>query len=538
MNGLKFKSLHRKMFFLVLLVTLILVFAASIGLYIGEYHRSKVQTERQLQQLIDTVEQTAVVAAYSHNEQIAVDVLKGLLANDKVYKAEIKSRGSFTLSQVKRDFSNSENRVLRLLYSPFGDEQLVGQLEVQWSDKINKAVAEQQVMSNIIISISLIGITAMVVLWLIHHYITQPLSLASNTLHAIMVGEAASVPILKRNRHDELGRFIGDTNHLLLALENEFDIEHQLRIEIESIEQQLRHVYNASSAGLFLLSEKGMLLGHNSTLPCILSLQDELLGNTCVLASFFRKQCEFEALFAKALKSGQLESQDFQLLVQESNEPVWVHCLMSKVVGTEGNILVEGVLFDVSERVSAEQAIKYEVMHDALTGALRKTAAQSLFTKHITLDAQNKGVCFLMMDLDGFKLVNDTYGHLAGDKVLKVVAGRLLNCVRTTDVVCRLGGDEFLVILFGDYPESFKFAMAEKIIHSIQQPMVINDQLMVDIGISIGIAHFDGSGDSSFDDLLEEADKAMYEVKRAGKNGYAFRDENNVLKIEHISLFC
>jgi hypothetical protein len=87
-----------------------------------------------------------------------------------------------------------------------------------------------------------------------------------------MVGEAASVPILKRNRHDELGRFIGDTNHLLLALENEFDIEHQLRIEIESIEQQLRHVYNASSAGLFLLSEKGMLLGHNSTLPCILSL--------------------------------------------------------------------------------------------------------------------------------------------------------------------------------------------------------------------------------------------------------------------------
>lgn len=94
------------------------------------------------------------------------------------------------------------------------------------------------------------------------------------------------------------------------------------------------------------------------------------------------------------------------------------------------------------------------------------------------------------------------------------------------------------MILFGDYPESFKFAMAEKIIHSIQQPMVINDQLMVDIGISIGIAHFDGSGDSSFDDLLEEADKAMYEVKRAGKNGYAFRDENNVLKIEHISLFC
>ncbi|SHE23262.1 diguanylate cyclase/phosphodiesterase (GGDEF & EAL domains) with PAS/PAC sensor(s) [methanotrophic endosymbiont of Bathymodiolus puteoserpentis (Logatchev)] len=526
------------MLFLVLPATLILVFTASIGLYIGEYHRSKVQTERQLQQLIDTVEQTAVVAAYSHNEQIAVDVLKGLLANDKVYKAEIKSRGSFALSQVKRDFSNSENRVLRLLYSPFGDEQLVGQLEVQWPDRINKAAAEQRVISNIIISISLIGITAMVILLLIHHYIVQPLSLASNTLHEIKAGEAASVPILKRNRHDELGRFISDTNNLLTALEHEFDIEHQLRIEIESIEQQLRHAYNASSAGLFLLSEKGMLLGHNLTLPLILHLQDKLLSNTCVLAGFFRKQCEFEALFAKALKSGQLESQDFQLLEQESNEPVWVHCLMSKVVGTEGNILVEGVLFDVSKRVSAEQAIKYEVMHDALTGTLRKAAAQSLFKKHIMLDTKSKGACFLMLDLDGFKLVNDTYGHLAGDKVLKVVAGRLLNCVRTADVVCRLGGDEFLVILFGDYPESFKFAMAEKIIHSIQQPMVINDQLMVNIGVSIGIANFDGSGDSSFDDLLEEADETMYKVKRSGKNGYAFRGENNVLKIEHISLLC
>ncbi|MBE0469152.1 MAG: diguanylate cyclase [Methyloprofundus sp.] len=541
MNELKFKGLHRKLLFLVLSVALVLALVASVVLYQVEYHRSVMQTEQQLKQLIDAVEQTAVVAVYSHNEQIATEVLVGLLANDSVYRAEIKSQGGFVLSQAKETFRGSDNAVRRLLYSPFGDNEWVGQLIVQWPESVNQKVAEQRVISNAVISITLIGVTAMVILLLIRAYITQPLRLASNTLHAIRLGEAVRIPVLKRNSNDELGRLIVDTNDLLAALEKKFNTEHELRTEIESIEKQLRHVYNASSAGLFLLDEAGVMLNHNLTLEQMVGLKsndNQALDDACVFAGFFREPSEFEVLLAKAFESGQFESLDLQLAGEARDEAVWMHCLMSKVIDTQGNALVEGVLLDVSERVRSEQTIKHEVMHDALTGLLSRSAVQSLFSEHIALDAKRNSACFLMMDLDGFKLVNDTHGHLVGDAVLKIVAGRLLNCVRATDMVCRLGGDEFVVVLLNSHSEAFKFEVAEKIVRSISQLMLIKDQLMIKVGVSVGMADFQETDGCAFDCLLERADKAMYEVKRDGKSGYAFIDQDNKTEIVHLPSLC
>jgi len=88
------------------------------------------------------------------------------------------------------------------------------------------------------------------------------------------------------------------------------------------------------------------------------------------------------------------------------------------------------------------------------------------------------------------------------------------------------------VILLGIHPDAFKFQVAEKVVHLIRQPMLIQKQLMIHVGVSIGVADFDGSEGCTFDYLLEQSDKAMYEVKREGKNGYAFRGEKNKIKIE------
>mgnify|MGYP000011000869 CR=1 FL=1 len=535
MGELKFKGLHRKMLFLVLLVTFILVFMASVVLYMVEYHGSVKQTEVQLNQLISTIEQTASIAAYSNNEQIATEVLEGLLVNDNVYGAEIKSLGGFSLSQFKSTSHDFENKVLRLLYSPFGDGQVVGQLVVQWPDRLNHKAAERQVISNLLISIGLIGVTAIVIFLLIRTYITQPLTLASNNLHAVRNGDAGRIEVLKRNSNDELGRLIADTNKLLEALDDKFNTEHELRIEVELIEKQLRHAYDASSAGLFLLDEAGVVQGYNSTLPAILRLQEsasDLLVGASSFSDFFIEPYQFDGLLAKAFLSEGLESQDFQVTSEKG--AVWVHCLMSKVLGAQGGVLIEGVLFDVSERVITEQAIKHEVMHDALTELLRKSAAQVIFTEYVASNTEKNSVCALMLDLDGFKLANDTYGHLAGDEVLKVVAKRLLNCVRSTDIVCRLGGDEFLVVLLNAHSEAFKLEIADKIVRLIQQPILVKGQIMINIGVSVGVADFDAEEDCSFDCLLGKADQTMYAVKRAGKNGYAFTEQNGALKIVRI----
>ncbi|MFZ1979940.1 MAG: GGDEF domain-containing protein, partial [Smithella sp.] len=126
----------------------------------------------------------------------------------------------------------------------------------------------------------------------------------------------------------------------------------------------------------------------------------------------------------------------------------------------------------------------------------------------------------MFIDLDGFKDVNDTLGHDAGDYVLKQVAKRLLSCVRETDTVARVGGDEFLIIATEINNPENAAQIAEKVIHLISQPIIFNGRQAV-VSVSIGIALFpDDSID--MDQLIKKADEAMYRVKKAGKNGFRF----------------
>jgi diguanylate cyclase (GGDEF)-like protein len=131
-------------------------------------------------------------------------------------------------------------------------------------------------------------------------------------------------------------------------------------------------------------------------------------------------------------------------------------------------------------------------------------------------------IAIMFLDLDGFKLVNDTWGHETGDLVLKAVATRLLGLVRPSDTVARLGGDEFVILL--DNPESRdNVAMiAARVIAEINAPMNF-DGKVAHVGTSIGIA-FKAKEAASADDLLKNADAAMYEAKAAGKNTYRFAD--------------
>jgi len=129
-------------------------------------------------------------------------------------------------------------------------------------------------------------------------------------------------------------------------------------------------------------------------------------------------------------------------------------------------------------------------------------------------------VAVMFIDLDGFKDVNDTLGHDAGDYVLKQVARRMLSCVRETDTVSRVGGDEFLIIATEiNAPENVA-QIAEKVIQLVSQPIIFNGSQAV-VSASIGIALFPDD-DTDMDQLIKKADEAMYRVKKTGKNGFCF----------------
>ena len=197
-----------------------------------------------------------------------------------------------------------------------------------------------------------------------------------------------------------------------------------------------------------------------------------------------------------------------------------------------GQKVFSAFLHDITERKCHEEAREHEARHDALTGLPNRRALFEMLPKAIARANRNgAAAALLFLDLDGFKAVNDTWGHEAGDSLLREVARRLSDCVRQTDAVARLAGDEFTVLLEGlSGGRDAVIGVAEKLLASIAMPVPIGET-SVQISASIGIAlHMSGT-DITPDQLVNAADTAMYEAKRAGKSRFWMCSSHTVLSL-------
>ena len=199
---------------------------------------------------------------------------------------------------------------------------------------------------------------------------------------------------------------------------------------------------------------------------------------------------------------------------------------ISPIVDEEGKIVgISMIDRDVTERKQIENRLGYIASHDKLTGLPNRELFYDRLSQAISVSRRRRSrLAILFMDLDGFKSVNDSYGHVVGDNTLMQASQRLLACVREADTVARLGGDEFAIILnevqaYGDVG-----MVADKIISSIGEPMQLDDGGTYRVGVSVGIALFPDSG-SEIDSLVKISDQAMYESKNKGKNCYTFAKE-------------
>jgi len=171
------------------------------------------------------------------------------------------------------------------------------------------------------------------------------------------------------------------------------------------------------------------------------------------------------------------------------------------------------LLQDVTELEAKRRALEYQALHDPLTGLPNRILLYDRLKQAIHR-AKRQGIPFsmLMIDLNGFKEVNDTWGHTAGDEVLQKVAARLPTCVRASDTVCRLGGDEFAVILpEGDLDRAR--IVAKKLQKAFEQPFLVAQGVQVQLGASIGVVGYPAHGTDA-ETLLKHGDSAMYTAKR------------------------
>ena len=188
-----------------------------------------------------------------------------------------------------------------------------------------------------------------------------------------------------------------------------------------------------------------------------------------------------------------------------------------------------------AEREQAEQALQYQALHDALTGLPNRV----LFTDRLRFALaasvrRANSVAVLFLDLDNFKLINDSLGHEQGDAVLVAVADRLRGCIRPADTAARLGGDEFTVLLDDIAADCEAVAVADRIAFALRDPVLVQGrELMVNVSIGIAV----GGSNAEAIELLREADLAMYRAKASGKGHCeVFNPGLEILALERLEL--
>jgi diguanylate cyclase (GGDEF)-like protein len=175
-----------------------------------------------------------------------------------------------------------------------------------------------------------------------------------------------------------------------------------------------------------------------------------------------------------------------------------------------------------NSRARAEQVARHRATHDALTDLPNRellTGAISRWGERAAGEGQE--ITLLFIDLDRFKMVNDSWGHRVGDELLCAVAARLSTAVRSEDLVCRIGGDEFVIMLATTSPSPLPESLAQRLLADFAEPFVLSVGSVI-ITPSIGVARSDGAVEAL--ELIRDADTAMYKAKSSGRNAYAFFD--------------
>ena len=294
-------------------------------------------------------------------------------------------------------------------------------------------------------------------------------------------------------------------------------ISHALKESEEHFRTAFDH-----AVGMALVSPTGHWLEINESLCMLLGYTKDELKKLSLRTVIHSKDLGQTLVKIQELLDGVLDS--FQLetrYLNKNGEIIWVLASASAVRSEDD--LPRHLVFqiqNISDRKKAEQQIRYAAFHDALTGLPNRTLIAERMNGSIEKAKKNRDYLFavLFVDLDRFKVVNDSMGHNIGDKLLIDLSNRLSLCIRKEDIVARLGGDEFAVLLDGIENENVAIEIAARIQEKISQPFELFGQEFF-TSVSIGIA-FSTAGYDKTEDILRDADTAMYRAKANGKARY------------------
>jgi diguanylate cyclase (GGDEF)-like protein/PAS domain S-box-containing protein len=298
---------------------------------------------------------------------------------------------------------------------------------------------------------------------------------------------------------------------------SQLSIEEAARVS----EIRYRRLFETAQDGILILdAETGQIDDVNPFLIDKLGYsRKELVGKKLWEIGMFKDRSLSKTAFKTLQKQEYVRFKDLPLEAKDGHEvPVE---FISNVYLVEQKKVIQCNIREITERKQMEQALKDIATHDSLTGLPNRTLFYDrLSVARVQAQRKKKKLAVMMLDLDRFKLINDSLGHDIGDKVLIATAELLTGILRKGDTVARIGGDEFILLLWEIDRIDDAVNVATKITEKFRQPIIVDEHKLT-ITISIGIALFPEDG-TEINDLVKNADKAMYLAKERGRDTFLY----------------
>ena len=489
-----------------------------------EYQYNMVGVEQQFTQIdavhIPSLTQSVWVA---NNKEIKLQ-LEGIMRVPNVVYAAVDDQHEFLLEAGKSDARYGIERRYEMQYSHLGQSRNIGTLIVKISlDNIYTGLLDDAI--SVLINNALhTFLVALFIFVLFYRLITRHLTSVANHLRNTDPSSTTEPLALSRkaiDQADELNVLVNSVNDMQsktrTALMAARDSKAHVRLLLDSTSEA---IFGTNSQGICTFANLACLnmLGYEHESDLVGKRIHDLIHHTYPDGRPYPAEVCGVRL---ATLAGHAHHCDNEVHWRADGSSFPVEC-RSRPMYKDGELVGSVVAFnDISQRKQAEEALHQLAYFDSLTQLPNRQLFNDRLHQAIgDAKRRNKLVAVMLLDLDRFKVVNDTMGHEAGDVLLQEIASRLKLSIRSNDTVSRLGGDEFSLI-FSDVGESRHVAqLAQKLLAQFSTPIMINGREVFS-GASIGIALYPSDTDEP-DELLKYADSAMYYAKELGRNNYQF----------------
>ena len=288
--------------------------------------------------------------------------------------------------------------------------------------------------------------------------------------------------------------------------------------------RRYRSLFEHATEGIFQTTPEGRYLDANPALARIYghASPQELIAHLHDIPRQLYVLPERRAEFVRLMREHGMVRNFESQVYRRDGSIIWIAENARAVTNTDGMVqFYEGTVVDITERKQHDAELEYQARHDSLTGLPNRSLLRDRIEQAIAKAGRDGyQVAVVFVDLDHFKLINDSLGHHVGDRLLLEVSDRLLGCVRGHDSVARQGGDEFVIVLTEQRDEDEIIAVVSRLLDAISQPW-IDDGQEYGLSCSVGVSCYPRDGGNP-DALLRCADTAMYKAKATGRGTYHF----------------